>query len=169
MLGIEGVGKDAPTVTNATGGKQSASPYRADLLPPHALLEVSKVLKEGADKYGENNWHKIPAADNVNHALVHFYAFLAGDASDAHLEHAVTRALFALDQVKSGRDQQMRSRAQEMLRPLTVSDFKPGERVRTKYGHPGTVIEYEDCECVGVRLDGSGRVCGWLPHTLAKI
>jgi hypothetical protein len=62
------------------------------------------VLAAGATKYGENNWHLIPAAENVNHALTHLIARQAGDASDEHLEHAACRILFALDQVLSGRD-----------------------------------------------------------------
>lgn len=103
MRVIDGVGPDAPTETNAAGGKQSHSPYRADLLPPHALLAVAEVLKHGADKYGPNNWHAIPVADHLNHALVHLYALAAGDDSDDHLEHAACRLLMALDQKRSGR------------------------------------------------------------------
>src|SRR5947207_3100901 len=41
----------APTITNAAGGQQSASPYRCDLLPPLACLEVAKVVAAGAQKY----------------------------------------------------------------------------------------------------------------------
>lgn len=108
--GVEGVGKDAPTVINEHGGKQSASPYRCELLPPHALLAVAKVLKGGAERYGANNWHAITAAENVNHALAHLFAYTAGDASDSHLEHAATRILFALDQVLSGRDAKLTER-----------------------------------------------------------
>lgn len=108
---VEGVGRDAPTKTNAHGGKQSDSPYRADLLPAFALLAVAKVLKHGAEKYGENNWHAIPADENVNHALVHLLALQAGDVSDDHLEHATTRLLFALDQVRSGRDAKLKAGA----------------------------------------------------------
>lgn len=100
---VTGVGPDSPTVVGATGGKQSHVPYRADLLPPHALLAVAGVLHHGADKYGENNWHLIPVKDHVNHALVHLLALSAGDASDAHLEHAACRILFALDQQLAGR------------------------------------------------------------------
>lgn len=107
--GIAGVGKDAPTVTNATGGKQSHSPYRADLLPPHALLAVAEVLKHGADKYGANNWQAITVAENLNHALVHLLAIQAGDTSDEHLEHAATRILFALDQARSGREAKLQA------------------------------------------------------------
>lgn len=100
---VAGVGRDAPVAVNAAGGKQSHSPYRADLLPPQALLAVAAVLKHGADKYGANNWHLIPVADHVNHALVHLLALQAGDGSDDHLEHAATRILFALDQKLAGR------------------------------------------------------------------
>ncbi|MES2208574.1 MAG: dATP/dGTP diphosphohydrolase domain-containing protein [Chloroflexota bacterium] len=99
-----GLGPDAPATANAAGGKQSATPYRCDLLPPHAALAVSRVLSEGAAKYGPNNWHKIPVADHLNHAIAHVFADLAGDTSDAHLDHAATRLLFALDQRRSGRE-----------------------------------------------------------------
>jgi hypothetical protein len=100
---VEGVGKDAETEVNERGGKQSKSPYRADLLPPLACLAVAKVLKHGADKYGANNWHLISVEENVNHAMVHLLANAAGDGSDDHLEHAACRILFALDQKLSGR------------------------------------------------------------------
>lgn len=101
--GIKGVGKDAPIATNAAGGKQSATPYRCDLLPPHATLAVAEVLAEGAAKYCANNWHKIAVEDHLNHALAHIFADRAGDTQDAHLEHAACRLLMALDQRRSGR------------------------------------------------------------------
>lgn len=94
---VPGVGPDSPTVMNEAGGKQSATPYRCDLLPPRGLLAVSKVLKEGADKYGVDNWRKIPRQDHLNHAMIHILALLAGDISDSHLEHAACRILFALE------------------------------------------------------------------------
>lgn len=94
---VEGVGKDAPVVTNEKGGKQSDTKYRADLLPPIALLQIARVLKEGADKYGAENWRKISQADNLNHALIHILAYLAGNREDDHLQHAGCRILFALE------------------------------------------------------------------------
>lgn len=100
---LPGVSPDALTVTNDAGGKQSASPYRCDLLPPRATLAVAQVLAEGAAKYGGDNWHAIPIANHLNHALAHVFAFLAGDTSDAHLEHAACRLLFAVDNAKAGR------------------------------------------------------------------
>lgn len=97
MAEVTGVGSDAATVTNKAGGRQSLVPYRMDLLPPLATLDVAGVLKHGAEKYGEKNWHAISVREHLNHMLVHAFAYLAGDTSDAHLSHAACRALMALE------------------------------------------------------------------------
>jgi hypothetical protein len=94
---IEGVGPDAPTITNAAGGKQSASPYRCDLIPSTVILALGKILAEGARKYGDENWRNIRFADHINHALVHIAAYRAGDRSDDHLGHALCRMVFAFE------------------------------------------------------------------------
>lgn len=94
---IAGVGPESPQIVNAAGGKQSAVPYRCDLLPARAVLAVAAVLKAGADKYGTDNWRKIGRADHLNHALTHLLAMQAGDTSDLHLEHAACRLLMALE------------------------------------------------------------------------
>ena len=94
---VKGVSPDAPVITNEKGAKQSDSPYRLDLVDPKALLAIGAVLKEGATKYGEDNWRGIDLNDHINHALVHIYAYLAGDNSDDHIEHATTRMIFALN------------------------------------------------------------------------
>lgn len=101
---VPGVGKDAPVVVSENGAKQSSSPYRMDLVPPQALLAVAGVLAEGAKKYGENNWHGLPVTDHLNHALVHAYAYLAGDTQDDHLEHFACRAFFALERMYMDRN-----------------------------------------------------------------
>lgn len=100
---LAGVGKDAPVIANEKGGKQSLTPYRCDLLPPRATLAVAEVLDHGARKYGSNNWHSIPVADHINHAMVHLFAFLSGDTQDDHLEHGACRLLMALEQKLTGR------------------------------------------------------------------
>lgn len=92
---IPGIGPSAPTVVNEAGGKQSLSKWRMDLMPPRAILAVGGVLYEGAEKYGENNWHKIPLDSHINKAIAHLYAYLAGDRSDDHLGHAACRMLMA--------------------------------------------------------------------------
>jgi hypothetical protein len=93
---IAGVGPDTPLETNSRGGKQSASPYRFDLMDPVAQFALAEVLAQGAEKYGVDNWRKIDARSHVNHLLQHVYAWLAGDTTDDHLEHAYARAMMAL-------------------------------------------------------------------------
>ncbi|ASA22683.1 dATP/dGTP diphosphohydrolase domain-containing protein [Paenibacillus donghaensis] len=95
MKKVDGVGKDAPTVTNEFGGKQSEVLYRFDLLDPLAMFEMTKVLKYGADKYGADNWRDIPIEEHLNHLIIHAYAYLAGDKSDEHLSHIMCRSMFA--------------------------------------------------------------------------
>lgn len=89
------VGKTVEMVVNEDGGKQSALGVRFDLIPAVELFEIAKVLAEGADKYGPQNWQKIPTFDHINHCLSHVYAYLAGDTSDDHIPHALCRLLFA--------------------------------------------------------------------------
>lgn len=97
MPTVKGVSPDAPIITNDKGAKQSASPYRCDLLPAQATLRVAEVLAYGAAKYGDNNWRGIPLSDHINHVLTHLFAFLAGDVSDDHLGHAGCRMMMALE------------------------------------------------------------------------
>lgn len=98
---IFGVEPDAPVIENGKGGKQSSTPYGFHLLPTSALFDAAKVCKEGADKYGETfqnrNYTKISVEEHLNHAIQHIYAYLAGDAQDDHLGHAIVRLMFAFD------------------------------------------------------------------------
>jgi hypothetical protein len=96
MPDLEGAGPDAPITTNEHGGSQSHIPYRFDLIDGPALAEMAKVLSQGAEKYGENNWRKIPDVEvHLNHLLMHAYAWLSGDRQDDHLSHIMCRAMFA--------------------------------------------------------------------------
>lgn len=94
---IANLSPDAPMTTNEAGGKQSALPYRCDLLPAKAVLAVSAVLCKGAIKYDPNNWRKISRDEHINHAMTHILALLAGDTQDDHLDHAACRLLMALE------------------------------------------------------------------------
>lgn len=94
---VSGLGPDAPVTTNENGGRQSHLPYRIELLPPRATFAVGKVLKHGAEKYGVDNWHAISTDEHLSHVLSHIFAYLAGDKSDDHLEHAACRAMMALE------------------------------------------------------------------------
>ena len=107
MSDISDIAKpDAEIVENEHGGKQSHIPVRFDLIDGKALFEQAKVLHEGAVRYGENNWRKIPVEDHLNHLIMHAYAYLAGDRTDEHLSHIMCRATFAqavaIDGVQEG-------------------------------------------------------------------
>ena len=96
---IPGVGREIPTIENALGGKQSKSYYRFDLMDTQALFALGRVLHEGAEKYGIDNWRKITPEDHINHALIHIYAWLGGDTQDEHLSHAFARIMMALGRI----------------------------------------------------------------------
>lgn len=92
---IKGVGKDAPTIINEQGGKQSKVEYAFDALDPIAMFAMCKVLKEGRDKYGDDeNWRKISWREHLNHMIIHAFALLAGDKTDDHASHIMCRAMF---------------------------------------------------------------------------
>lgn len=63
----------------------------------NSMLAVAHVLDEGATKYGDNNWRGLTVDANINHMLIHCFAYLIGDTQDAHLSHAACRAMFALE------------------------------------------------------------------------
>lgn len=97
MLDKSSLGPDAEIVTNAAGGKQSATLGRFDLLPATAIMRVAQVLQYGASRYSANNWRKIDMASHINHALQHLFALMSGDTSDDHLGHAACRLMMAVD------------------------------------------------------------------------
>lgn len=91
-----GLGPDAPTVTAANGAKQSHAPYAFTSIDPLALFRIAETQKGGDEKYGPDNWRRLPVEDHINHALAHIFGHQAGDQSDDHLAHAATRLLEAL-------------------------------------------------------------------------
>lgn len=58
---------------NEYGGQQTRLNVRTDLIPPLAIFEVSRILSTGANKYGENNWLRIPSHEQLNHAITHAF------------------------------------------------------------------------------------------------
>jgi hypothetical protein len=101
---VIGVGPDAEIVTNDKGAKQSKVNHRLDLIPADAVFRMGETLKIGAERYAEWNWTGIPTTDHINHALIHLYAWLAGDTQDDHLGHAITRIAFAIHTDAHGED-----------------------------------------------------------------
>lgn len=84
----------------AGGGKGTKREGWPTEIPPRALLEVAKVMKHGAEKYGSKNWHGNTVNVELDHALNHIYLFLADEGFDVEeLSHAAARCLMALDHV----------------------------------------------------------------------
>ena len=98
------------------------------LLPPKALIEVSKVLTFGAQKYDEENWRKLDNLQNryTGGALRHLFAHMDGELNDpetnySHLAHAICCLLFKLE-IELEKDSK-----EEGLRELIESKHREGD------------------------------------------
>lgn len=65
------------------------------------IVKIAEVLQEGAEKYQPNNWRLIPQEEHLNHALIHYMAYLLGDTQDNHLEHCMCRLMMVYAMKKS--------------------------------------------------------------------
>ena len=86
------------------GIKYDSAKPRMNLLPPKAIMEVSKVLTFGAEKYDAENWRKLDDLQNryTAGALRHIFAHMDGEKDDpesniSHLAHALCCLLFKLE------------------------------------------------------------------------
>lgn len=88
-----------PVIKNESGGIQHERPYRSQDLFFKALLAVSNVRYDAVVNkgYPSENYKLIPKDDHIGRALTHIFAYMAGDKTNAHLEHACTRLLMALE------------------------------------------------------------------------
>lgn len=67
------------------------------VLPPEALLRLSKHYELGAEKYGPWNYTKgIPISSFLNSALRHLFKYLAGKDDEDHLAAAAFNVLDAM-------------------------------------------------------------------------
>jgi hypothetical protein len=59
-------------------------------------MALAEVTQYGAERYARDNWRLIEEESHINHALIHIFAYQAGNTQDDHLEHAFCRLMFAL-------------------------------------------------------------------------
>jgi hypothetical protein len=88
----------------ATGVKHDAAKPRWDLVPWQAMGEVVTVLTRGAEKYGDDNWRRVPRHRGRYLAALmrHVAAWASGHTHDDetgchHLAHAACCALFLIE------------------------------------------------------------------------
>ena len=91
-------------MTTSDGIKYDSEKPKMNLLPPKAIVEISKVLTFGAAKYDAENWRKLDDLQNryTAGALRHIFAHMDGEELDpetnlSHLAHAMCCLLFKLE------------------------------------------------------------------------
>lgn len=89
--------RNDPTVTNMSGGSQSAIDEVFTTFPLNALSALSKLQRLGDEKYGPHNWRSIPESDHIDHAFAHMLGHCTGDQTEDHLLHAAWRLVAALE------------------------------------------------------------------------
>jgi len=74
---------------------------RTDLLPPRALLTLSKHFEKGGLKYADRNWEKgIPVSVFYDSALRHLLKWWGGATDEDHLTAFVWNAICLLETVE---------------------------------------------------------------------
>ena len=101
----------------ASGIKYDGEKPKMNLLPPKAIVEISKVLTFGAAKYDAENWRKLDDLQNryTAGALRHIFAHMDGEELDpetnlSHLAHAMCCLLFKLEIELEERSKKEKSR-----------------------------------------------------------
>ena len=62
------------------------APVRYDLVKWGFVREMAKVMFEGAESHGDDNWtNGMPRSTVVNHMMEHWHHWLEGDRNEPHL------------------------------------------------------------------------------------
>ena len=123
---------------------------RAYLLPPKALLEVSKVLTIGAEKYNEENWRKLDNLQNryTGAALRHLFAHMDGEELDpetnlSHLAHALCCLLFKLE-IEIETNQEEGGRRPDRVQHRQSNQATKPQYFGETYNQEGSVRSFKD-------------------------
>ena len=73
-------------------------PFAYHILPIRALAKTAAVMRAGERSGREpDSWRTVPIEEQLNHAISHLMAYLAGRHSEHHLANACCRVMMALD------------------------------------------------------------------------
>ena len=90
------------------GRKFDGGKLRYDLLPVHALEEVTRVITLGAEKYDPENWRRVPEGRRryTAAAFRHIEAWRKGETTDEigthHIANAISNLMFILEKELQG-------------------------------------------------------------------
>lgn len=81
---------------------------RYDLIPTLALRRVADLYARGAEKYGDNNWHKgQPFSRTLASLERHLHQFKQNDTEEDHLAAVVWNALALMHYQEIGRTEEL--------------------------------------------------------------
>ena len=119
------------------GRKFDSEKPKMYLLPPKSMLEISKVLTFGAEKYDEGNWRHLANLQNrySGGALRHIFSHLDGELKDdetnySHLAHAICCLLFKLE-IELEKDSE-----EERLREPVSGEHRESDFAIEPHRHP---------------------------------
>lgn len=84
----------------STGAKREdkTGKGRCDLLPPAALIRLSKHFEKGAKDHGDRNWELgVPMSSFIDSGLRHLLQYMNGQTNEDHLCAAAWNILCALE------------------------------------------------------------------------
>ncbi len=81
---------------------------RFDLISPHFLKRIAKVLEKGAINHGDHNWKGgIKYSRLIDSSLRHITQYNSGMRDEDHIVQAVCNLMFLIHFEEEGRDQEL--------------------------------------------------------------
>lgn len=93
-----GVNKEMKSFSTGAKREDKTGKGRCDLLPPAALIRLSKHFEKGAKDHGDRNWELgVPMSSFIDSGLRHLLQYMNGQTDEDHLCAAAWNILCALD------------------------------------------------------------------------
>lgn len=143
------------------GRKFDGGKLRYDLLPVHALEEVTRVITLGAEKYDPENWKRVPEGRRryTAAAFRHIEAWRKGETTDEigthHIANAISNLMFILEKELQGLEDVLEQAEKKTLKVWCDTCEGVGHYDNRELGIP---CELYDSECPCPDCDGKGYV-----------